>query len=170
MLTAFILVSATTAGYFDLRSRRIPNWLVATTIVLSLTWHTVISGLAGLGMSALGMVVGIAMLFPLFLVRGMGAGDVKFFGALGAAVAYPHVFTIFVISAFIAGGMALFRVVLARAFVATLANIVSLINRFLHGRLSPHPLVSLTNEKALAIPFGVSLAVAAWIFVLLRVQ
>jgi prepilin peptidase CpaA len=170
MLTAFILVSATTAGYFDLRSRRIPNWLVGATIALSLIWHTAVGGLAGLWMSALGLLIGIAVLFPLFLLRGMGAGDVKFFGALGAAVTYRHVFTVLMISALIAGGMALFRVVLARALVATLANIVSIINRLVHGRLSPHPLANLANEKALAIPFGVSLAAAAWIFVLMGAQ
>jgi prepilin peptidase CpaA len=169
MLTALILLSATTAGYFDFRWRRIPNWLVAVTIVLSLAFHTVVSGFAGLWMSLAGLLIGIAVLFPLFLLRGMGAGDVKFFGALGAAVTYHHIFTVFIISAFIAGAMALFRVLLARAFVATLANIASLLNRFLRGRISPHPLVSLTNEHALAIPFGVSLAAAAWIFVLMGV-
>lgn len=112
-------------------------------------------------------MAGLALLFPLFLLKGMGAGDVKFFGAIGAAVTYKHILSVFVIAALIAGVMALFRVLAARAFVATLANIVDILNRFLHGRLSPHPIVSLANEQALAIPFGVSVAVATWVFVLM---
>lgn len=170
MLTALILLSATTAGYFDLRWRRIPNWLVAATVGLSLVLHTVLNGWAGLWLSGGGLLAGMALLLPLFLLRGMGAGDVKFFGAIGAAVTYQHILEVFVIAALIAGAMALFRVVVARAFVATLANIADILNRFIHGRFSPHPIVGLANENALVIPFGVSVAVAAWLFVLLGVQ
>ena len=111
--------------------------------------------------------MGIALLLPLFLLKGMGAGDVKFFGAIGAAVTYEHILPVFVIAALIAGGMALFRVLLARAFVATLANIIDILNRFLHGRFGPHPVARLANENALIIPFGVSAAAATWVFVLL---
>jgi len=167
MPTMFLLLSATAAAYFDFRWRRIPNWLVAATIVLSFGWHAWSNGWEGLLLSGGGLLAGMAILFPLFLLRGMGAGDVKFFGAIGAAVTYKHVLSVFVIAAFIAGVMALFRVIAARAFVATLANIVDIVNRFFHGRLKPHPIASLANENALVIPFGVSVALATWLFVLL---
>ena len=170
MLTVLILLSATTAAYFDLRWRRIPNWLVGATIVLSLVWHTWSSGWDGLKMSVAGLLVGIALLLPLYLLKGMGAGDVKFFAAIGAAVTFNHILSVFVFAALIAGGMALFRVLFARAFVATLSNIVDILNRFLHGRFSPHPVVGLANENALVIPFGVSVAAATWLFVLLGAQ
>jgi len=170
MLTALILVSATTAGYFDLRWRRIPNWLVAATVVASLAWHTYANGWNGLWLSGGGLLAGMGLLLPLFLLRGMGGGDVKFFGAIGAAVTYQHILAVFVIAALIAGGMALFRVIAARAFVATLGNIADILNRFAHGRFNPHPVVGITNEQALMIPFGVSVAIAAWLFILLKVQ
>ena len=167
MLTVLTLLSATTAAYFDYRWRRIPNWLVGATIALSLSWHTWSSGWAGFKASGLGLLVGAALLLPLYLLKGMGAGDVKFFAAIGAAVTLENVISVFVFAALIAGGMALFRVVLARAFVATLSNIVDILNRFLHGRFGPHPVARLANENALAIPFGVSVAAATWLFVLL---
>jgi len=170
MLTALILLSATTAGYFDLRWRRIPNWLVAATAALALLWHTIGGGWAGFLLSGGGLLAGMALLLPLYFLRGMGAGDVKLFGAIGAAVTYKHILTVFVIAALIAGIMALFRVVVARALVATLANVADILNRFIHGRFSPHPVVGLANENALVIPFGVSVAIAAWLFVLLGVQ
>lgn len=170
MLTVFILLSATTAAYFDLRWRRIPNWLVGATIALSLLWHTWQSGWDGLLMSGGGLLAGMALLLPLFFLQGMGAGDVKFFGAIGAAVTLEHVLSVFVFAALIAGGMALFRALAARAFVATLSNIADILNRFLRGRFSPHPIVGLANENALVIPFGVSVAAATWLFVLLGAQ
>jgi len=167
MLTALILSSATTAAYFDLRWRRIPNWLVGTTIALSLVWHTWTAGLGGLWLSVGGLLAGAALLLPLYLLKGMGAGDVKFFAAIGAAVTFQHVLAVFVFAALIAGGMALFRVLVSRALVATLSNIVDILNRFLHGRFRPHPVAALANENALVIPFGVSVAAATWLFVLL---
>jgi prepilin peptidase CpaA len=167
MPTMVLLLSATIAAYFDLRWRRIPNWLVVATMALSLGWHTWSSGWVGLWLSGGGLLAGLALLLPLFLLRGMGAGDVKFFGAIGAAVTYQHILTVFVIAALIGGGMALFRVMAARAFVATLANIADILNRFFHGRFRPHPVVGLANEQALVIPFGVSMALAAWVFVLM---
>ena len=170
MLTALILISATTAAYFDFRWRRIPNWLVGATIALSLSWHAWSSGWDGLLLSGAGLLIGVALLLPLYLLKGMGAGDVKFFGAIGAAVTSKHILAVFVFAALIAGGMALFRVVAARALVATLSNIVDILNRFLHGRFSPHPVARLANENALAIPFGVSVAVGTWLFVLLGAQ
>ena len=112
-------------------------------------------------------MAGMALLLPLYLLKGMGAGDVKLFGAIGAAVSLEHVVAVFVFAALIAGGMALFRVLVARAFVATLSNIVDILNRFLHGRFGPHPVAGLANENALVIPFGVSVAAATWLFVLL---
>jgi prepilin peptidase CpaA len=167
MLTVFILLSATTAAYFDFRWRRIPNWLVVATIVLSFVWHTWTGGWDGLLMSGAGLLVGVALLLPLYLLKGMGAGDVKFFAAIGTALTFKHILTVFVFAALIAGGMALFRVLVARAMVATLSNIVDIINRFLHGRFGPHPVAGLANENALVIPFGVSVAAATWLFVLL---
>lgn len=121
-------------------------------------------------MSGAGLLVGMALLLPLYLLKGMGAGDVKFFGAIGAAVTFKHVLAVFVFAALIAGCMALFRVLVARALVATLSNIADILNRFLHGRFSPHPVVGLANENALVIPFGVSVAAATWLFVLLGAQ
>ena len=41
-------------------------------------------GLPGLGLSLGGWLVGCALFLPWFLLRGMGAGDVKLLAALGA--------------------------------------------------------------------------------------
>lgn len=166
MPTAIILISATTAGFCDLRWQRIPNWLVVITILLSLIWHTAVSGLSGLWMSLAGLLVGTAVLFPLFMLRGMGAGDVKFFGAVSAAVTFKYVFTLFLISAVIAALMAIFRALWGGVLLATVANLFRLIGWFLRGRFRSHPVLNIASGQAIAIPFGVSVAIAAWIFIL----
>ncbi|MFY9570661.1 MAG: A24 family peptidase [Blastocatellia bacterium] len=165
MPTVLILLSATTAGILDFRWQRIPNWLVLATLATSLTWHTAVNGLNGLWMSVAGLLLGTAILFPLFVVRGMGAGDVKLFGALGAAVTFKNVLTLFVISALIAGVMALVRALWARALIVTVVNALGMVDRMVRRPLRPHPVLSIDNPNALTIPFGVSVALATWVFV-----
>src|SRR6185436_15401166 len=41
-------------------------------------------GLAGLGQSLAGWALGVGLFMPMFLLRGMGGGDVKLLGAVGA--------------------------------------------------------------------------------------
>lgn len=166
MMDAFTLVAVTTAGIWDLRCKRIPNWLVLATAVFSLSWHAATNGLTGLWMSAAGLLVGIAILFPFFLLRGMGAGDVKFFGALAAAVTYKYVLSVLLFSAIIAATMAIMRIVWEKAVIVTLIRLVDLVGWFGRGHLKPHPVMNLANTSALAVPFGVSMAVGTWIFIL----
>ena len=68
---------------FDVAQRRIPNWLnlvgIAGGILLS-----AISGGAQLYASVLGLFAGVAVFAVPFVFGWLGAGDVKFFGAIGA--------------------------------------------------------------------------------------
>ena len=165
-----ILISATTAGILDLRDRRIPNWLAIITFGVSFVFHIAVSGLGGLWSSVLGLLIGTAILFPLFLLRGMGAGDVKFFGALGAAVTYRYVFVVLLISVVVAAVLALFRIYFEGAALKTLANTGRLIAWLGRGHFKPHPLLNLTNKSALSVPFGVAIAIASWIFLFMRLR
>src|SRR5262249_33400855 len=165
-----ILVSATTAGILDLRERRIPNWLVLLTIAVSFVFHIAMSGLSGLWSSALGALIGTAVLFPLFLLRGMGAGDGKFFCALGAAVPYQYVFVVLFLSVVVAALLAVLRIFYGRAVLGTLVNMGRLIGWLGRGRFKPHPVLNLRNQGALSVPFGVAIAIASWIFLLMKLR
>ena len=166
MPTAIILASVTTAAYFDVRWRRVPNWLVALTIALSLGWHAMVDGMAGTWSSVAGLMIGTGVLFPLYLLRGMGAGDVKFFGALGAGITHRHVLTVLVLSILVSGVLAVGQVMRKGMLEPTMARSVDLLSRFLRGRLRPHPEISIDHETALLVPFTAAVATATWIFVL----
>jgi prepilin peptidase CpaA len=70
-----------TAAYFDIRSRRIPNALIVCAVLIALAiqarFASVWEGLAGLS-------VGFALFIPGYLLKQMGAGDVKLMAAVGA--------------------------------------------------------------------------------------
>src|SRR3954453_2102749 len=77
------------ACMFDWRTRRIPNLLTfggaAVACAFALTFH----GLEGLAVALGGWGVGFVLLLPMFLLGGMGAGDVKLLACLGAWLG-PH--------------------------------------------------------------------------------
>jgi Flp pilus assembly protein protease CpaA len=71
------------AGWMDLRSRRIPNWLTLSGAAVGVMANTALGGVSGLKTSLLGLVVGLGLLLPFVLLRSLGAGDWKLAGALG---------------------------------------------------------------------------------------
>ena len=92
---AALALFATMAIDADLRERRIPNLLVLCTALAGVALHALgpanerqgmfgyFPGALGAGQSLLGMIVGLLMFLPLYALRAMGAGDVKFMAALG---------------------------------------------------------------------------------------
>lgn len=80
--TAYALLLG--AVYFDLRSRRIPNYLTLPAMGLGLLVSLAQGGLSGAGTSMLGLLLGGGLLFPLFAYGKFGGGDVKLLAAIGA--------------------------------------------------------------------------------------
>lgn len=167
-LTAVILLSATVAGYFDLRWHRVPNWLVGLTVALSLAWHAWESGLFGFLSSLAGLLLGVTLLFPFFLLRAMGAGDVKFFGALGAALTDKPLLAVLTLSLLVGAAMALIVIARRGAARQTARNLVALAGGVLRGRIRPHPAMAIDNPGTLVVPFTGAQALATWIFLLAR--
>jgi prepilin peptidase CpaA len=83
----FLLLLLLPAAWSDIRSRRIPNVLVFPGAMIGVLLHAVLpqetGGLGVLG-SLAGWGTGLALLLPLYLLRVMGAGDVKLMAMTGA--------------------------------------------------------------------------------------
>ncbi len=87
---------------WDLRTRRIPNWLTVSAFAAALVFHTATTGWSGLGTSLAGFGAGFGLLLILWLVGGGGGGDVKLMGALGAWLGAPLIMIVFLGSAIVA--------------------------------------------------------------------
>src|SRR4051812_25066418 len=98
----------------DLRSRRIPNTLTFPTVVLGLVLNGVLFGFDGLRESASGTGIGLVMLLPLYMLRWMGAGDVKLMAAIGAVKGPEFVFFACLWAAVFGGVIALVGLVRSR--------------------------------------------------------
>jgi prepilin peptidase CpaA len=102
--TIAVLVVAT---FTDLRSRRIPNWLVLPFLIAGLIVPTVAHGWHSLATSAEGFGLGLLVYGGLAIFAGMGMGDVKLVAAIGAWVGPRQLLFAMVLTAMAGGVMAL---------------------------------------------------------------
>lgn len=98
------LALVVTATVTDLRSRRIPNWLVLPFLAAGLAFSAWRHGWSGLGHSAAGLLLGAILFGILSWMGGMGMGDVKLCAAIGAWVG-PAQLLVALVLAGIAGGV-----------------------------------------------------------------
>lgn len=109
--TVVVLAVAT---FTDLRSRRIPNWLVFPFLALGFIAPVVAHGWHALGESLEGFALGLLVYGALAIFAGMGMGDVKLVAAIGAWVGPRQLLFAMVLAAFVGGFMALGSVVLRK--------------------------------------------------------
>jgi prepilin peptidase CpaA len=151
------MLLACAAGWMDLRSRRIPNWLTVPGLVLGIVLRAAAGGWVGVKSSLLGAGLGLLLLLPFVLLKALGAGDWKLAGALGAFVGPAVLTDLLFASVFVAGLMALGLVIYKRRLGETMRNIGRLLASLFSLQM-PGPEVSLDNPRSLKVPYGVALA------------
>lgn len=121
------------AALHDIRSHRIPNKLVLVGMVTGLTLHTLLpagwgfnstipGGLGWLG-ALKGLGMGMAVFLPLYIMRAMGAGDVKLMAMVGTFLGAEDVLEA-ILATFLAGGvMALTVVLWSKRLMSFMSNI-----------------------------------------------
>lgn len=161
------------AAVYDMRFRRIPNWLTLSGVLVGIAlnaflnvrgeaWYagfTWLTALAGMGLA-------FAIYFPLYLVRGMGAGDVKLMAAIGALAGPVNWLGIFVLSN-VVGGLVAVAMLLAKGRARrTFWNLAYLINELIHFRppYMRREELDVKSPKAVTLPHGVAIAIGCAIF------
>jgi prepilin peptidase CpaA len=102
------------AALFDIRERRIPNWIILFGLIAGLVLGAFQSGTQFI-LNVSGFVAGIVALMIPFAFRWMGAGDVKLFAVMGALVGYKPLPRVFFYSCIVAGMLALVAMALGQA-------------------------------------------------------
>jgi prepilin peptidase CpaA len=114
-LTAIVLILAAT--YSDLRWRKIPNCLTLPAIALGFFLNFVGSSWNGLLFAFWGSVLGMGLLMLPYLLGGMGGGDVKLMGALGALLGSYAILNVFLYTSLAGGAMALAIAIANRSLI-----------------------------------------------------
>jgi prepilin peptidase CpaA len=159
-LTATLLGASAWAVREDLLAHRIPNRLTGPLLCLGCLLQFAFGGWSALGQAALGTLVGLAILLPLYLLRAMGAGDVKLLAAIGALLG-PRWALVAGIDTLLAGGVLAVGYVTVGTVRAALASAgLPCRVRLYHARERARQLRRERFPYALAIAIGALTAVA----------
>jgi prepilin peptidase CpaA len=153
------------ATFTDLRSRRIPNWLVLPFLAIGAavsfvpsSWHGI-----GIGQSLEGMGLGLLLFGVLAFMGGMGMGDVKLSAAIGAWVGPRQLFVALVFTGIFGGVMAIVWA-LAGGFMGELfTGTGDLLFGWRKGEKSAEEKLTLSNPGAKKMPYAPAIAIGTLI-------
>jgi prepilin peptidase CpaA len=152
-------VTVLIAAITDLRSRRIPNWLIISSLIAAFGTALAVHGLSGLGRGLAGAALGGAVLGVLYLLGGMGMGDVKLCAAVGAWVGVSQLLMALVVMG-VAGGVMALIYAASRGFLKqTFQGAGELVRGFGRRGLRAHPELTLDTPGARSIPYAPAIAI-----------
>lgn len=169
MSVTYVLAIATAsiACVTDLRSRRIPNLLTFSSAMAAVLFHAVDGGGSGLWQSCAGWLVGVAFFFFPFALGGIGGGDVKLMGALGAWLGPQQAIWLGLYTGVAGGALALGVSAAAGYLRQAVANVWLLLKHW--AVVGPKPLDEFTLAKgsgprlAYAVPILVGTVMTIWL-------
>ncbi|WP_038002461.1 A24 family peptidase [Syntrophorhabdus aromaticivorans] len=118
---ALILIVLIISIIFDVKFRRIPNWLTFPAIGAGIVFNTLAGGVQGLLAGIAGMIVGFLLFILFYMLGGMGAGDVKLAAAIGAFLGPRDILWSALLTA-IAGGCYAVIVLIAKGYTKDVAR------------------------------------------------
>ncbi len=155
------ILAMTVAVISDLRSRRIPNWLVVPFLLSGLVVSTAAGGWRGFAHSASGMLLAAISFGALYLLGGMGMGDVKLCAGLGAWLGPSQLLLALALTGLAGGVMALIWAVYGGFTQDMLSGTADLVFGWRKRGLRPHSTLVLRHPSARKMPYAPAIAVGA---------
>jgi len=167
ILPVLAVAVAICAAIIDVKSRRIPNRLTYSAMVAGVVSHGILYGSKGLLLSIEGWLMfgGVFLLF--YVVRAMGAGDVKLAAAVGSIVGVSATLPVMLATAWAGAALAICFMVLSGRVVETLRNTLWVTGFHVQHGLQVHPVVNLDNPAGGLMPYGLAFAVGTTYWALL---
>jgi prepilin peptidase CpaA len=157
------LIVLAVASFTDMRSRRIPNWLVLPFMGGGIAVSGWLHGWNGIGQSVGGLALAAAVLGVFSRMGGMGMGDVKLYAAIGAWIGPSQLLLAMVITGLAGGLMALGWAVYGGFLGDLLRGSGDLIFSLRKRGLRPHPELVLANPLTRKMPYAPAIAIGTLI-------
>lgn len=159
LVTSALVALVVTAAMLDLRTRRIPNALTVSGLLLALALRSsfgpgaVVDGLQSAGIALL-------VVLPFFMLGALGGGDLKLLVAVGAFM-QPTQFVLALLATAIVGGvLAIGESIRRGAMGPLLFNSAGLASHILtRGRLGHR--TTITAPGAVTVPYGLAIAIGS---------
>jgi prepilin peptidase CpaA len=153
------LIVLAVATFTDLRSRRIPNWLVFPFMLAGIGVSGWLHGWSGIGQSLAGLGLGALLLGLLCWLGGMGMGDLKLCAAIGAWIGPMQLMFALVITSMAGGVMALCWAAAGGFLGELFQGAGDLVFGFTKRGLRSHPELVLSNPSSRKMPYAPAIAV-----------
>lgn len=154
--TIIVLAIAT---FTDLRSRRIPNWLVLPFLLAGIIVSGWMRGWSGIGQSFAGLALGAVLLGILSWLGGMGMGDVKLCAAIGAWIGPQQLILALVLTSMAGGIMALCWAIAGGFLTDLFQGTGDLLFSFGKRGLAQDPEFNLSNPLRRKMPYAPAIAI-----------
>jgi prepilin peptidase CpaA len=122
LLDGLLIILLSICLFTDIKSRKIYNNVLLPVLFLALILQVFLHGWIGLFSSFLGLIVGFAILLIPYMMKGMGAGDVKLMAVIGAIQGPLFILTTAVYMAVIGGVVAslliLYRLIKSKQWIS----------------------------------------------------
>src|SRR5260370_10262359 len=118
------------AGWVDFRTRKIPNWLTVPALILGIGVRILAAGWPGAKASLEGAGLALVLLLPFVLLRGLGAGDWKLMGAVGAFLGPLMFLFVLLGSILVSGLMAMVAIMRTHRAFDSIRNMWGLVRGF----------------------------------------
>ena len=163
---AVLLALVLGAAVYDVMYRRIPNWLNVLGALAGISLNTFLYGWAGALFSLKGLGLAFGLYVVLYVLRAMGAGDVKLMAAVGAIVGWENWVGIFILTAITGGIMSIILAVSRGRLKKTLFNVSFILSEMRSGRPAylKNEELDVKSKKALGLPHGAVIAVGTIFF------
>jgi prepilin peptidase CpaA len=162
LVTVVLIVAAVIDGMI----LKVPNWLTFSLIVTGWIYCTLMSGWSGLGWSLVGTLVGFLPLLILRSVGGMGGGDVKLLGGVGAWLGPGATWNGFLATTIVGGIMALIMIGMSGRWNHHWVMAKQIIREWLHIR-NPEKIAAIARERKPTmrlLPYGIPMAIGCILY------
>jgi prepilin peptidase CpaA len=170
---AALLLLVVAAAIIDVRTGKVPNWLTVPALAVGLAGHALTGGLhgdaehMGLLSSLAGFGIGFGLMLIFQVAGGIGGGDTKLMGAIGALCGWQLTVSVMMYSFIIAALMAVVVMVRKRLVRRTLRRVWTALALAFGGARPADPTSSDSPTVPVAVAFCLG-TVAALASVLLR--
>ena len=163
-LILLLLSIVSISAIIDFRAQKIPNLVTFPTVIIALLYHFFTNGIDGLIFSTLGLATGIGLLIIPYMLGGMGAGDAKLMGAVGAILGSKGVFVAFLLTAIVGGIYAVIIILLNKKQFKDFfkKQLITLQLFVLTRKFIPDPVED--NNKKPKLCYGVAIALGTVIY------
>jgi prepilin peptidase CpaA len=170
-IEVILLTLVVGAAIYDVRYRRIPNWLTVSGVLAGIAMNTFLAWpspqrWSGCAFALKGLALGFALYFLLYALRAMGAGDVKLMAAVGAMVGWQDWFGIFIMTAIIGGIMGATFAVAKGRLGTTFWNVGFILSEMKQGRPAylRREELDVRHPKSVGLPHGAVIAIGTLFF------